>query len=222
MVDYSRWDGVGDEEEEEEKLVSAKPVVTKFDKARSVTIPGRDVAAPGSALESVGRKTAEENVESRWKNGALCKRYYWSQDRSVVDMYFFVPGNIRGKEVRVELDVPRRHLKIVYHGNHVVVDDELCFALEEDTDGELDWNVEDDPVDGSRRVVHIVVRKKAPQGTVSWCSQILKDETPIDTSTIQGRKDKWKSASQLMKEATEIFKRNVAEDKIAIQLPPEQ
>lgn len=220
MVDYSKWDNLLVDEDEEDAPKKARPEVTRFDRPTSVTIPS---GQSESALSVASKPNPDKDAPPLEKadpaqNGARREKYHWGQTRSHVDAFFYVPADARARDMSVSLEADGA-LAISCRGQ-VLIDDVLGFRVEHDKDGFLDWTLEDAEDGAGRRALHINFTKIAPSGTVTWCAKLLRSEEPIDLAELQGRDTKWRSATEVLEEATELFKRQVRDNKVGISLTP--
>ncbi|KAJ8908032.1 hypothetical protein NDN08_008129 [Rhodosorus marinus] len=230
MVDYSKWDNLVDDDDDDvtDEGERSKPVVTKYAKAQSVTIPGNSESHHGVRIEPSGQvdipergkvevvELSKKQKRNNRQNGGTTSTYYWRQDKSQVEIFFYVPAGTKANTVRLEIG-DENHLVLSIDGE-ALVDDDLAFTPEDPEDEFLDWSIEDDDDLVDQRVVRLTLKKKSPSGTVSWCSRIFDDEEPIDLSTVEGRNERWKPAGQVLQEATELFKKRLAEGNVGTTL----
>jgi len=226
MVDYSKWDNLVDDDDDDvaDERERSKPVVTKYAKAQTVTIPGNSESSgvkiePSGQVEHGRARVAEPpktQKRNRRQNGGITSKYYWRQDKSLVEILFYVPVGTKANTVRLEIG-DGNHMFLSVDGK-VLIDADLAFTPEDPEDEFLDWSIEDDDDLVDQRVVRVTLKKKSPSGTVSWCSRIFADEEPIDLSTVQGRSERWKPAGQVLQEATELFKKRLAEREVGATL----
>mmetsp|Transcript_22441 Transcript_22441/g.89997 ORF Transcript_22441/g.89997 Transcript_22441/m.89997 type:complete len:242 (-) Transcript_22441:2416-3141(-) len=232
MVDYSKWDNLPDDDDDDDVADEgerSKPVVTKYTSAQSVTIPGSS-DSHGVRIEPSGQvdlpergkvdvaEPPKKQKRNKQQNGGITSKYYWTQDKRQVEIFFYVPAGTKANTVILEIG-SGNHLFLSIDGK-VLVDENLAFTPEDTEDDFLDWSIEDDDDLVDQRVVRLTLKKKSPSGTVSWCSRVFAYEEPIDLSTVEGRNERWKPAGQVLQEATELFKKRLAEGKIGTTLEP--
>eukprot|EP01012_Entosiphon_sulcatum_P042538 TRINITY_DN5659_c0_g1_i2.p2 TRINITY_DN5659_c0_g1~~TRINITY_DN5659_c0_g1_i2.p2 ORF type:complete len:234 (-),score=29.65 TRINITY_DN5659_c0_g1_i2:1080-1781(-) len=195
MVDYSKWDHFGEDEEDED--VAPRPTVTRLEKASKVHVRGGEVSIEEPETTKLQEIRTEgsgfvENTknEAMTKNGGSCEKYLFSQTRSDCTIYVIAPAGTSAKQISVQ--VLESGLSVGPRGGSPWVGGELAFPIVVDDDGELGcWQVKDWKGDPEhRRVVEIAVRKKVvSEGVTIWWNRVWKADPPLlDVTAIPDRK----------------------------------
>ena len=264
MVDYSKWDKMNFDSDEESNnnnvnvdknnrayqnlnqygsTVKGKSGlnITKLNETSSITfggnsdmlnIPKNVTITPtyekifNTKPNQVGndnkkQEKEEDKYDPEFKlwavNGALINdQYVWSQTKDTITLHIFIPSNVKGKDVDIELLEKSLKIKLKTNLNTTNEDEdyfiegEFVYSIVEPEDKyDIDWEIIEivnDPME--RKAIAIELKKKPIPGGMSiilWWNKCFTNElNEIDLSKIKERKQ-YADTAKVWNEAHEMF-----------------
>ena len=150
-------------------------------------------------------------------NGALINdQYVWSQTKDTITLHIFIPSNVKGKDVDIELLEKSLKIKLKTNLNTTNEDEdyfiegEFVYSIVEPEDKyDIDWEIIEivnDPME--RKAIAIELKKKPIPGGMSiilWWNKCFTNElNEIDLSKIKERKQ-YADTAKVWNEAHEMF-----------------
>lgn len=229
MVDYSKWDKFGDDEEEE---INKGPVVTTFDgdKGRSFVIgPGGASLVKLSPGDTTAIKSTENKPQLDSSNGGITSNFVWSQDRHEVCIQREISSTVKASDITVIFDASEYKLSVSDKQHGELFSGILRYKFEineEDSLSPIQWELKDiSNNEGQNHRVFIIDFKKVSPipGSIIWWKNIFVDDDEIDVTIIPGREKPSKEVAGAWDEAHKLFKDRLAtREKIIVDLDDEE
>jgi hypothetical protein len=188
MVDYSKWDKFGDDEEEE---INNGPVVTTFDgeKGRSFHIGPAGASLVKVPGDTTVIKDKEDKLQLDSSNGGITSKFSWSQDRHEVCIQREILSSVKASDISVIFDASEYKLSVIdkHHGELFSGILRYKFEInEEDSLSPIQWELKDISI--NCRIFIIDFKKVSPiPGSIIWWKNVFVDDDEIDVSVIPGR-----------------------------------
>ena len=238
MVDYSKWDNFGDEEDEEE--TPRGPVVTTFEgeKGRSFVIgpQGAKLVKTQDEAASKSKKVSEKisgNFQLDCRNGAVTEHFTWSQDRHEVTLRRVVSSILKASQIKMAYDACGNSLTasntqtgeeffsgILRYKFEINDEDDLC---------PVQWELVTMPdisseKSGGCKVLEILFKKVSPiPGSVIWWKNVFVNDPEIDVTAIPGRTQVSQEVAGAWDEAHKLFKERIStREKITVDLDEDE
>ena len=224
MVDYSKWDSFGDDDDENDSdVISHLPHVTTFEgeKGRSFVIgPSGVNLIPTLPTHLPDQK--EVPLALNCKNGGVTSSFTWSQDRNEVRICKIVASDLKASNVKIDFDASKDKLAVFeIHPYRVIFEGTLRYKFEIDYDDlcPIQWELVRTPANttvcnektGDDRILEIVFKKVSPiPGSVIWWKNVFVGDTEIDVTAISGRGSTSKEVAAAWDEAHQLFKSRIA------------
>ena len=230
MVDYSKWDSFGDDEDEEE--TPRGPVVTTFEgeKGRSFVIgpQGAKLVKVPVASTPISKKVSG-NIQLDCGNGAVTDHFTWSQDRHEVTIRRLVPLALKASQIKMSYDACENSLAA---SNTQTGEEFFSGTLRY----KFEINDEDDlcPVQCELvtppetatecKVLEILFKKVSPiPGSVIWWKNVFVCDPEIDVTAIPGRTQVSQDIAGAWDEAHKLFKERIStREKITVDLDEDE
>lgn len=231
MVDYSKWNNFGDDEEEEE--IYQHPRVTTFEgeKGRSFMIGPAGASLVKAPVVTTVAASNEESQEFRLdsQNGAVTQHFTWSQDRQEVCIRRIISSSLKASHLRISYDPCENTLSV----NNTQTGLDLFsgilrykFVMNDDDDlCPVPWELVTLPnsnaVEGNGiRVLEIILKKASPiPGSIIWWKNVFVTDPEIDVTSIPGRGKVSEEVAGAWDEAHKLFKERIAtREKVTVDL----
>jgi hypothetical protein len=224
MVDYSKWDNFGADEEDYEDTFQ-RPRVTTFEgeKGRSFVIgpSGASLVKASETHPILLPSNSPVEVELDRTNGGITDNFTWSQDRYEVCLRRAVQSELKASNVQIDYNPVDNFLSARDRSTGVnffegvlrykfEINEELC---------PIQWEL---VVIGShssssntyrrdQRVLEIVFKKISPiPGSIIWWKMVFIGDPEIDVTTIAGRGKVSTDISNAWDEAHKLFREKIA------------
>lgn len=225
MVDYSKWNNFGADEEDDEETFQ-RPRVTTFEgeKGRSFVI-GPSGASLVKTLEVSSIPlpcNSPTEVELDRTNGGITDNFTWSQDRYEVCLRRAVQSELKAINVQIDFNPVDNFLSVrdrltgvnFFEGvlrYKFEINEELC---------PIQWELVTIASQSSpnkfdkreQRVLEIVFKKVSPiPGSIIWWKMVFIGDPEIDVTTIAGRGTVSTEISSAWDEAHKLFREKIAQ-----------
>ena len=227
MVDYSKWNSFGDDEEDEETF--SHPRVTTFEgeKGRSFVIgPSGVNILKASTSEPVHLKASKKETVVEFQldatNGGIMESYTWSQTSHEVFIRKIVPSDLKASNVNVKFE-PSSGLLSAFDlkSNICLFEGNISYKVEFDSDdqiGSVQWELvtvsESSKKKGptvDHRVLEITLKKVSPiPRSIIWWKNVFVGSPEIDVTAIAGRGSASKESASVWDEAHKLFREKIA------------
>lgn len=213
MVDYSKWDTVGDSSDDDEGRL--RPQVTKLEgpsvvqlgAGASVTYGPKQDPKKMVKVEPAAHPGRQE-LATLTERGGKTDTHLWSQHRESVVAHLIVPASTRAKDVRVS--ITEKELEVTL-GDETFLNRPFRHPIEPPSEElDCDWELLDSDVLAPARLLRIDLKKKSPQGVTVWWDALFKGDDPIDVANLDGRqRSKQSEFAKSWEEAHRMFRQQV-------------
>ncbi|SJK86678.1 conserved Plasmodium protein, unknown function [Babesia microti strain RI] len=223
-IDYSKWDALLVTSSDDEP---DRPIVTKFDKPKTVTIPycssdnlAQNNTSNVSSDKVPTREPQRRKLENYCINGGIVDNCYaWGQSRFNVWAIISLPPDTKGKNLNVVLT--NESLTITDVSLPVVIIDKTFpFTVNSEYDY-YNWEilphcnfVNDDPFNKlfHKRVIFEITLTKLEkfEAICSWWPCFFQGDPSVDVESFKDRKGDNKSFMKNWEEANRMFREKVA------------
>ena len=225
MVDYSKWNNFGADEEDDEETFQG-PRVTTFEgeKGRSFVIgPSGASLVKASEIRTIKVPChTPVEVELDRTNGGITDNFTWSQDRYEVCLRRTVRSELKASYIQIDFNPVENSLSVgdlstgvnffegVLRYKFEINEQELC---------PIQWELvtlASQPSSNSsdrrdQRVLEIVFKKVSPiPGSIIWWKMVFIGDPEIDVTTIAGRGKVSTEVSSAWDEAHKLFREKIA------------
>lgn len=227
MVDYSKWNSFGDDEEEEQTFSSPRVTTFEGEKGRSFVIGPSGVnivKAPTSAPVHI--KTSKRELVADFQldstNGGVTESYTWSQTSHEAFIRKIVPSDLKASNVSVKFEPSSGYLSASdTKSNICLFEGNMSYKVEIDADdqiGSVQWELvtvsESSVRNGQKvdhRVLEITMKKVSPiPRSIIWWKNVFVGSSEIDVTAIAGRGSASKESASVWDEAHKLFREKIA------------
>ena len=225
MVDYSKWDSFGADEEDDEETFQG-PRVTTFegDKGRSFII-GPSGATLVKASENPLKKlpcNSPTEIELDSTNGGITDNFTWSQDRYDVYLRKAVQAELKASNVKIDFNIADNFLSVCDRSTGIIFFQGVLrykFEINEQELCPIQWELVTIASKSSsnkannvdQRVLEIIFKKVSPiPGSIIWWKMVFLGDPEIDVTAIAGRGTVSTEISSAWDEAHKLFREKIA------------
>jgi hypothetical protein len=225
MVDYSKWDNFGADEEDDEETFQ-RPRVTTFEgeKGRSFVIgpSGASLVKASDTRPIILPSNSPVEVELDRTNGGITDNFTWSQDRYEVCLRRAVQSELKATNVHIDFNPVDNFLSVRDSSTGATFFEGVLrykFEINEQELCPIQWElvtIGSHPSSSSstrrdQRVLEIVLRKVSPiPGSIIWWKMVFIGDPEIDVTTIAGRGKVSTEISSAWDEAHKLFREKIA------------
>jgi hypothetical protein len=219
MVDYSKWDHIGDSDGEEEEFRQA-PIVRHIEDGAKISIgpSGAALVRPSDSKETGASSIiASAQPPSRPGLGLLdeytvAPTHKWKQDKSEVVILIPADRNVKASDIKVKI-TGDKELSVVVKGI-ALLETRMKYKTEINSEDGLDWELVRSSTDCNIKITF--KKHQYIPGSCIWWSCVFEGDTEIDVTKIPGREssgsfaENWRLANEMFRER--IAARNTQTD----------
>ncbi|KAL7067931.1 hypothetical protein ACR3K2_18400 [Cryptosporidium serpentis] len=199
-IDYSKWDKIKLDSDDETDQEYTQPSVTRFDSPKLISLKDGAYSIEESIERNLTSNLKSDTLISYEKtlkiddlqyNGGhdLEGRYYWSQTKVDIRLYIIIDDKIDSKYLKVFIKEDNITIK---YNDTIFFEKEFSYNVEDDEDM-IFWSVikvkDNNTCKFTRMICIELKKKKLIDGVNIWWRSMFKDGASIDINDLEDRKN---------------------------------